>query len=805
MVSTGPAAVHNQLTQIGYPDGLDNATMAYTGTGKLKTLSTSATTWTYVYNLLDLPSGETLGVDGYLWSLGYGYDGNGALSTTVYPDGKVVSYAPDALGRPTQAGSYAAGAAYHPDGSLAQLTFANGTAFTATQNARNLISSFSYKTGSVDVVDEALAYDHNANLTQVVDQTPSAQRDKVFGYDGVNRLTSAGSGLWGTELYTYDSLNNILSIDNGTQVNVYNYGVTTNLLTSISAGSATVVSFIYDPRGNVQQKNAQLFNFDQANHLASITGLDAYTYDGNGRRVKKTSSSGAATYYAYNQAGQLLWQLDPATTNGTDYVYLGSKLVASTVNARSQVLGTIEGVAAGTSAVITGWACSTGLPQSIQVALYLNGPAGSGTGIGTYSANLTSDSSIASSCGSTGSAYRFSIPLTDTQRQTYVGQGIYVHGISPVGNPNNLLANSGTYQVPASLSAPPAPTLLNAAAAGDLGSINLSWSSSITASSYSLQESYNSGAWNTYYNGAATSLNAPVSADGSYLWRVQACSANGCSAYTQSSTIIIAHIPTVPTAISVPATSNGPISIGWSTSTYQTSYSLEQSFNGGGFAAIYSGAANSFSYTATSTGNYAYRVRACNVNGCSGYGATGSATITIPPTQAPNIAVPASSNNGCYTVNWGGFAGMTSYTMQEQVNGGTWTTIANNGSGTLSICGKSNGTYGYRVQGCNAGGCGPWSATATVIVALVPAQPTGAAVVDYFPNSKTEAYKVVWNAVAGATSYEVQAAQSGVLEYSGPALTMLIGSGLQPYHPPYASVNLRACNASGCSAWEYVP
>ena len=69
-------------------------------------------------------------------------------------------------------------------------------------------------------------------------------------------------------------------------------------------------------------------------------------------------------------------------------------------------------------------------------------------------------------------------------------------------------------------------------------------------------------------------------------------------------------------------------------------------------------------------------------------------------------------------------AGATSYTMQEQVNGGAFSTISNDGSGALAVCGKGNGTYGYRVQGCNAGGCGPFSGTATVTVALIPAAPT---------------------------------------------------------------------------------
>jgi len=695
-------------------------------------------------------------------------------------------------------GSYAAGATYYPDGDLQGFTFGSGAAYTATENSRNLLSNFSYGTASAVAVSEDLAYDGNANITQVNDLTNNGQRTKTLGYDGLNRLTSANAAnLWGTESYTYDTLNNIRTLTTAGVTNTYNYDAS-NRLASVTSGASTVSSFGYDARGNVTLRNSVPMVFDEANRLTQISGLDSYTYDAQGRRVKKAPASGTPTYYAYNQAGQLMWQYDPATTNGTDYIYLGKKMVASTVNADTTVIGNIDGVTTGATATVTGWACSTGLPQSIQVGLY-EGPAGTGANIAFVVANQSSEAAINTQCKSTGTAYRFSAVLSDSVRQTYPGQPIYAYGASPVGNGDNMLTQSGVFTIPPSVNAPPAPAVLNAAAATDMNSINLSWSSSATATSYSLQLNYNGGGWNTYYNGSATSLNAPVSADGTYAWRVEACNTNGCSLFTSGPTVTIIHTPTVPAAISVPATSSGPIAIGWSTTTYQTYYSLEQSYNGGAFAAIYNGAANSYSYTATSTGTYTYRVRACNASVCGGYGPTGSSTITIPPTQAPNIAVPATSNTGSYTVNWGGFAGMTSYVMQEQVNGGAWTTIANNGSGTLNISGKGNGTYGYRVQGCNAGGCGPFSATATIVVALVPAVPTGLQIT--LVNVSKGLVTLAWNAVSGATDYQIKYTSTGTSgTHDAGTATSLTGT----YRPVQGNIsfNVEACNAAGCSAWS---
>ncbi|WP_250633078.1 hypothetical protein [Pinirhizobacter soli] len=788
----------NRVTSITYPAGTAATAMSYTLTGKPLTATSGAVSWNYGYNKLDLLTAEGLSVDGYTWALGYGYDVNGVLASTVYPDGKAVTYSPDFLGRPTTAGSYAAGATYYPDGDLQGFTFGSGAAYTATENSRNLLANFSYGTSGAVAVSEDLAYDGNANITQVSDLTNSGQRNKTLGYDGLNRLTSANaSNLWGTESYTYDTLNNIQTLTTAGVTNTYNYDAS-NRLASVTSGASTVSSFGYDARGNVTLRNSVPMVFDEANRLTQITGLDTYTYDAQGRRVKKAPATGTPTYYAYNQAGQLMWQYDLATTNGTDYIYLGKKMVASTVNADTTVIGNIDGVTTGTTATVTGWACSTGLPQSIQVGLY-EGPAGTGANIAFVVANQSSEPAINAQCKSTGTAYRFSAVLSDSVRQTYPGQPIYAYGASPVGNGDNMLTQSGVFNIPPSVNAPPAPAVLNASAAADFNSINLSWSSSATATSYSLQLSYNGGGWATYYNGPATSLNAPVSADGTYVWRVEACNTNGCSLFTAGPTVTIIHTPTTPAAISVPATSSGPIAIGWSTTTYQTFYSLEQSFNGGAFAAIYNGAANSFSYTATSTGTYTYRVRACNASVCGGYGPTGSSTITIPPASAPGLSVPATNNSGAYTVSWSAVPGATNYQAEQQVNGGAFGVIQGSGATSWSTSGQGNGTYGYRVIACNAGGCGPYSATANVVVALVPAVPTGlhATLINVSKGLVT----LAWTGVSGATDYQIKYTSSGTSgTHDAATATSLTGT----YRPVHGNItfNVEACNASGCSAWS---
>lgn len=94
--------------------------------------------------------------------------------------------------------------------------------------------------------------------------------------------------------------------------------------------------------------------------------------------------------------------------------------------------------------------------------------------------------------------------------------------------------------------------------------------------------------------------------------------------------------------------------------------------------------------------------------------------VTYPPTTAPTLSAPSNNASGNYTVSWSAVSTATSYTLEEQVNGGGWTVVQTGSATSRAIVGKINGGYGYRVQACNAGGCGPWSGVSTVQV-VIPA------------------------------------------------------------------------------------
>ena len=761
----------NRVKTILPPAGTQGTTYGYDPAGRMTSAVSGISTWNGTYNFRGMLTGESLQLVGQnAWGIGYAHDANGGLSLIHYPDGENVSYAPDALGRPTQAGSYASGIGYFPNGQVAQFAYANGSSYVAAQNARQMLSNFSYGVGSTVQLSEDFVYDPNGNISSVTDLA-GGPRNKSFGYDALNRLTSANAaGLWGTQAYTYDALNNLRTLQSGSQTSTYNYD-TTNKLTSISSGGSTLTSYLYDTRGNVTGKNATTLVFDQKNQLTQIAGSDTYAYDASGRRVSK-AAGGATTYYFYSHAGQLLYQWAPGLAQSTDFIYLGSKLVGDN---ESIVLGAPATVGFDANPNNGSYTVSWGaVPGAISYVLQESANGGGWTTV--YSGNAVS-SALSGRAG-----------------------GSYVYRVEGC-----IGTTCGAFTSSATLGVRPALPTVTVPSGTINGTYTVSWTAPATASAYMVQESLNGGAWTTIASStAATSISRPGTTSGSYTYQVAAYNNYGTRGWAGSSAVTVdttyGVLPTAPASLTVPASSNtGGATVSWSASNLTTRYVVEQSSNGEtSWTGIYNSSGTSTVVSGLADGSYVFHVQACNTYGCSGWVA-GSATLVVthPPSTAPTVSVPANSTNGSYTVSWSGVAGPVSYTLQEQVNGGGWSTVQTNGLTSWSTSGRGNGTYGYHVQACNVGGCGPWSATGTTTVLLPPAAPVSISV----PTSSSGSVAVSWAVSATATSYTLQhrlGAGSWAAAYSGAANSSNVtetASGSYTYQ-------VQACNASGCSAFH---
>ncbi len=352
----------------------------YFADGALKSTSTQGSTRTYGYNKRRLPVSETvqmaLQTGTRTNALGWGYSPNGDLASAHYPDGYVVTYVPDALGRPTvvqgsDGRSFASGIGYHPSGSLAGFSYGNGIVHSTTQNLRQLPSNSRASLGIDTVLDYSLSYDANGNVTQILDGSPEPlETRQSITYDARDRLLSSYMpatkyGLALTEAYAYDALDNVRSLTHSgsgfSATQTHTVDAATNRLTSIHDGGAVALaSYVYDSRGNVSNRVRRIVGatqsvtythvFDQLNRLGTtyrsgdgVSGEEFTTYDGHGRRTASDRRTGAGTpsynVQVYSLAGELLYEEDerspvsgahPQSSNGKKvrHIYLGGSRIA---------------------------------------------------------------------------------------------------------------------------------------------------------------------------------------------------------------------------------------------------------------------------------------------------------------------------------------------------------------------------------------------------------------------------------------------------------------------------------------------
>jgi YD repeat-containing protein len=679
-----------RLRTLAFPDGNGDQVFTYTPDGKPSKIVTSDVASAtqavnaYVYNKRRMLTGETSSqVGGYGWSASYDYDGIGNLAGIHYPSGMYVAYAPNALGQPTQAGSYATGVTYYPNGGVHQFTFGNGLTHSVQQNARQLTARI------VDsgVIDSMYAYDASGNVARIADGLDT-DRTRTMTYDGLNRLTKAVSpsfGGTGSLSYSYDVLGNLLTtVLPGIRQYNYRYDAHNRLTNVADNAGVTLIGFSYDVQGNLANRNGQAFQFDYGNRLRNAAGKEAYRYDGDGRRTVSWSQAGGNIISMYGANGKLWRQDNYRTGQSKEYVYLGNALVAA-------------------------------VSRSL---------------------------------------------------------------------------------------APLAPSI-NAPSFSATGSYSIAWNSVSDGDRYELQEHANGAEWSGVYAGSALTRAISGKAAGTYSYRVRACNQGVCGGWSSTANVAVQLPPAAaPSIVVTSASASGSYQVSWGRVATASSYKLEASSNGSSWGQVQASSALSAAFSGMGDGSYSYRVAACNAGGCGPRSAVASVSVRHPPSGAPAISVPSSSGTGSFIVSWGKVANALTYRLEQSTNGSAWVLVYNGAGLALSVSGKPNGTYKYRVTGCNQGGCGGYSSSAIISVNIPPPPPAVPThltatyfVTNTFPPWNVR-YTISWGAVSGVDSYEVASDRGS---YKGPnTTTQIIYVGV----PSSAQFKVRACKGTNCSAWS---
>ena len=306
---TGGAFAKGRVTRITDPSG--NSAYTYDAWGRV------------------LRKAQTVGTDASARSLVVGYRyASGRLTSITYPSGRVLSYAFDAQGRVNNVtlgpyavrnGSYTMyvpggpvvkGATYFPFGAIQSWTWANGQAYQRGFDLDGRIAA----------------------LTLGPDTPSYGNESWMFGYDSLNRLTTAALPQGETLAYAYDGNGNRRQETRAGAVTHYGYFAGSNRLQATTG--AVTRSFTYDAAGNLTGNGDVTFTYDGRGRLTQASNGYRYAINGLGQRVGK-SGPGEITYFVYDEQGRLIGEYDGAGAPRQELVYLGDTPVASLRQAAS--------------------------------------------------------------------------------------------------------------------------------------------------------------------------------------------------------------------------------------------------------------------------------------------------------------------------------------------------------------------------------------------------------------------------------------------------------------------------------------
>lgn len=366
-------------------------------------------------------------------------------------------------------------------------------------------------------------------------------------------------------------------------------------------------------------------------------------------------------------------------------------------------------------------------------------------------------------------------------------------------------------------SPPTTPTNVSATAVSAT-QVNLSWTAStdnVGVTEYRIERCQGAGCstFSQIANPAGTTYSdTPVSDVTTYRYRIRAGDAGGSlSAYSTiaSATTPDGTPPTVPTNVAATPVSSSQINLTWTASTDNvavTGYRVERCTGAGcsNFAQVGTPAGPSFNNTSLAdVTTYRYRVRARDaIPNLSGYSSIVTATTldgTPPSTPTGfsatavafnqvNLAWTASTDNVAvtgYRVERCAGTGCTNYAQIATPTGNSYTDTPVSGSST----------YRYRVRASDA--VPNLSGYSTVKTVTTPSGVPVAPVISPSTILKKivgESYAITWNAVTGATSYDLF--DNGSSVWTGSATSRNFSSAVLGDH----LYTVKACNAQGCSA-----
>jgi YD repeat-containing protein len=326
----------NRVSSITYPAGTPPVRYTYTKNNCVKVMETvDVATCEYTYTPDRLPRSRSCTLDGKTYPVSFEYNPLRNIQTITYPLGAKVTYGyyddqvrvrsvhyANANAAPAVDRDLAQNVAYDATGQISSMTQGNGvrTTFTFDTNCRPRTIA------APGVVNMEYVYDECDNVLLITDNlnpaTPVARGEA--GYDSLNRLVSA-AGPWGALGFAYGYNGNRKTMTSNSITTSYAYDANNRL----SAATGTVArAFTHDASGNMTCNGVFNLAYDHANRIVSSSDGAVYTYDGEGKRIKKVKDAANSWVYHYGLGNRIISETTTGGNGLVDYIFLGDRVIA---------------------------------------------------------------------------------------------------------------------------------------------------------------------------------------------------------------------------------------------------------------------------------------------------------------------------------------------------------------------------------------------------------------------------------------------------------------------------------------------
>ena len=364
----------SRLTSKSYSDGTSGVTYGYDqggapshAIGRLTRMTDGTGSEAYAYGAMGRITGLTKVIGTNTYTLGYLYNTLGELTQITYPSGHTVAQSYDTVGRlcevaaqSTACGSalnpYSTGYLYNGADQLLALKFGNNVVGNfAYLPATSKLSAITYGLGTQTYFKLNYFYQRDPTNCSSAPTTDDGEimcisdsvdsgRTAVFSYDPLNRLVGASTSgsvsfpRWGLS-WNYDRYGNRLS-----QTLTAGSGPQNSMSFNNPGGAQTnrPDGMCFDASGNLLSETvtpcpAPAYSYDGENRLIGYNGTGTtYAYDGNSRRIKKTSASGTTIYVFSGDLEIAEYDNGAVPASPTrEFIYSANDLLATLANGQT--------------------------------------------------------------------------------------------------------------------------------------------------------------------------------------------------------------------------------------------------------------------------------------------------------------------------------------------------------------------------------------------------------------------------------------------------------------------------------------